>query len=235
MYTVKGDPSKRLTTKQYLSKTLLQGFLVILPLTIIILVLYVVFRFIFNLVAPLSALISPGQEDPHWIFNVIALVILVVFVFMAGLMVQNRVGKVYFKIFERKYLKKIPLYHMVHETVYQFAGVKKLPFSEVVMIDPYKTGTLMTGFITDRITEDLFSVFVPTAPNPMNGNIYHVPRNAVTFLNVSTQDAMRTVVGMGTGTSSLWKIHENHKAISPEEMETSEAPDQESGTSVGMV
>ena len=61
----------------------------------------------------------------------------------------------------------------------------------------------MTGFITDQINEELYTIFVPTAPNPTNGNIYHVPRELLTFLPTTTQDAMRTVMGMGTGTADM--------------------------------
>jgi len=94
----------------------------------------------------------------------------------------------------------------VYETVYQFAGVKDLPFSEVVLIDPFNTGTLMTGFVTDKteMSEDgIYTVFVPTAPNPTNGNIYHVKYDAIRFLDIGPQDAMRTIVGMGTGSKAL--------------------------------
>src|SRR5690606_32375886 len=143
-------------------------------------------NFIFRLVSPLSSVLGSGADDPHWILNLLSLAILCVFVFLIGLVVRNKVGKVYFKIFEKKYLSKIPLYTLIHQTVFQFVGLKKLPFSEVVLIDPYKTGALMTGFVTDQISGKLYTVFVPTAPNPTNGLIYHVPKEQITFLSAST-------------------------------------------------
>ena len=183
--------------------SLLQGFLILLPLTIILILISIVFNFIFGIVAPLSAALDPGSEEPHWFINVLSLAIFCVFIFLIGLLVRNKVGKVYFKSFEKKYLTKIPLYNLIHQTVYQFVGLKKLPFSEVVLLDPFRSGTMMTGFITDQINETLYTIFVPTAPNPTNGNIYHVPKELITFLDVSTQDAMRTVMGMGTGTCDM--------------------------------
>jgi len=183
--------------------SLLQGFLILLPLTIILILLSIVFNFIFGIVSPLSAALDPGLDEPHWLINLLSLAVLCVFVFFIGLLVRNKVGKVYFKSFEKKYLTKIPLYNLIHQTVYQFVGLKKLPFSEVVLLDPFRSGTMMTGFITDQVNDSLYTVFVPTAPNPTNGNIYHVPKELITFLNVSTQDAMRTVMGMGTGTADL--------------------------------
>lgn len=183
--------------------SLLQGFLILLPLTIILILLSIVFNFIFGIVSPLSAALDPGSDEPHWFINLLSLAILCIFIFFIGLLVRNKVGRVYFKSFEKKYLTKIPLYNLIHQTVYQFVGLKKLPFSEVVLLDPFRSGTMMTGFITDQVNDSLYTIFVPTAPNPTNGNIYHVPKELITFLNVSTQDAMRTVMGMGTGTGDM--------------------------------
>lgn len=205
MITEQSSPEEVKTKSQrgIVLDSLLQGFLILLPLTIILILLSIVFNFIFSIVAPLSSVLDPGAEDPHWFINVLSLGIFCVFVFFIGLLVRNKVGKVYFKSFEKKYLTKLPLYNLIHQTVYQFVGLKKLPFSEVVLLDPFRSGTMMTGFVTDQVNDQLFTIFVPTAPNPTNGNIYHVPKELITFLNVSTQDAMRTVMGMGTGTASM--------------------------------
>ncbi|MBB6325582.1 putative membrane protein [Algoriphagus iocasae] len=183
--------------------TLFQGFLILLPLTIVLILLSFVFNFIFKIVAPISLMLDPGTDEPHWSINFLSIGILVLFIFIIGALIRNKVGKSYFSKFEEKYLTKVPLYSLIHQTVYQFVGLKKLPFSEVVLIDPYNTGTMMTGFITDQVNEDLYTVFVPTAPNPTNGNIYHVPKSSIKFLSVNTQDAMRTIMGMGTGTCDL--------------------------------
>lgn len=199
--TAKSQEEK--SERNYVFTTLIQGFIFLLPLTIILILLSVIFGFIFKIVAPLSALLDHGGPVPDWVINLISVGILVVFFFLFGLMVKSTVGKGYFTSFENKYLTKIPLYSLVHKTVYQFAGLESLPFSQVVLIDPYKSGTLMTGFVTTQMSENMYTIFVPTAPNPMNGNIYHVPKESIQFLTVSPQDAMRTIMGMGTGSSCL--------------------------------
>ncbi len=209
--------------------SLIQGFLILLPLSIILILLSFVFNFIFGIVAPLSKALEPSSDEPHWLINVLSLAIFCVFIFFIGLVVRNKIGKVYFKIFERKYLTKLPLYSLIHQTVYQFVGLKKLPFSEVVLIDPFRSGTMMTGFITDQINDTLFTVFVPTAPNPTNGNIYHVPKKLITFLDVSTQDAMRTVMGMGTGTANMLSGMDLNEILtegSAQEIKKNQIPDE---------
>ena len=195
-------------TRQYIFKTLLDGALLVLPLAIILFVLSLLFKFVFNLLVPISNLLSSGSEEPHWSVNFISLLVLLVFLFIIGLAVRNRAGKFYFYYLERNYLSQIPLYTVVRDTVQQFTGLKKMPFSQVVLVDPFKTGVLMTGFVTEEISQDMFTVFVPTAPNPTNGNIYHIPRDCIRFLEVGPEKAMRTVVGMGTGSSCLFTLDE---------------------------
>ncbi len=117
-------------------------------------------------------------------------------------------GHSYFKVFEKRYLNHIPLYSSIKETVAQFSGLKKMPFSQVVLVDAYNTGVLLTGFVTETVTDDIYTIFVPTAPNPMNGNIYHVPVKQLKFLDIEPEQAMRSIVGMGTGSTKLFSAKE---------------------------
>ncbi len=117
---------------------------------------------------------------------------------------RNAQGQKSFKSFEDKYLLQIPLYSTLRETIAQFSGLKKMPFSQVVLVDAYNTGVLLTGFVTETVTKGIYTVFVPTAPNPMNGNIYHVPASQLKFLDIEPEKAMRSIVGMGTGSSALF-------------------------------
>lgn len=187
----------------YILETIFQGFIILIPLALILIIFSTVLNFVFGLVEPLSALLELGKDEPRWWIKLLSLSILLVIIFGIGVLVRNRTGKYFFKLFERRYLMRIPLYNITHQTINRFTGMKDLPFSQVVLFDPYRTGTLMTGFVTDKVNEDLYTIFVPTAPNPMNGNIYHAPKGALTFLTISSQEAMRTIMGMGTGSGDM--------------------------------
>lgn len=197
--------------KEYLLSTLLRGVLVLLPFVIIVFLLYLIFNFLFNILTPISAFLVPGLTNPHWLVNFITLIVLVAVIFLVGVVVNNKVGKTYLKYVETNLLCHIPLYTPIRDTVQQFAGIKEMPFSKVVLVDPYESGVLLTGFVTEKVTEDIYTVFVPTAPNPTNGNIYHVPASRLKFINVGPEKAMRTIVGMGTGSSCLFNLEEIEK------------------------
>jgi uncharacterized membrane protein len=196
--------SDHLWTKEFFIKTLLNGLLLVLPTIIILFLLSLVFKFVFNLVAPISALLDKNAESHALIINILALLILITLIFIIGLILRHGRSKRLFRIFEYKYLLQIPLYSTLQETIAQFAGLKKMPFRQVVLVDAYNTGVLLTGFVTETVSEGMYTVFVPTAPNPMNGNIYHVPASQLRFLDIEPEKAMRSIVGMGTGSSILF-------------------------------
>jgi uncharacterized membrane protein len=189
----------------FVLETFFQGFINLLPILFILVVFSLILNFVFGIVEPLSNLLEVGKDEPRWWIKLISLFILLLLIFGIGLFVSDRKGRQRFRYFERKYFWKLPLYNIAHQTVTKFVDMKDMPFSQVVLFDPYKTGTLMTGFVTDKINDELFTIFVPTAPNPMNGNIYHAPKTSLVFLTISSQVAMRSIMGMGTGSGDMFK------------------------------
>jgi uncharacterized membrane protein len=198
------NSSDQFWTKEFFIRTLLNGLLLVLPTIILLFLLSLIFKFVFNLVAPISSLLDKNAESHALIINVLALLILIALIFIIGLIMRHTRSKRSFRKFENKYLLQIPLYSTILETIAQFAGLKKMPFSQVVLVDAYNTGVLLTGFVTETVSEGIYTVFVPTAPNPMNGNIYHVPVSQLKFLDIEPEKAMHSIVGMGTGSSALF-------------------------------
>ena len=90
---------------------------------------------------------------------------------------------------------------MLSETVSTIADRDQKAFSKVVLVDVYGSGVYMTGFVTDETNPEWYSIFVPTAPNqPMA--LYSTRRDAVIETDLA-EDAVRTVVGMGAGSTEM--------------------------------
>ncbi|MDH3648922.1 MAG: DUF502 domain-containing protein [Saprospiraceae bacterium] len=195
--------------RKFLVTTLIGGFLVILPLAILVLVIQLILNLVRNLLDPLSDFIRDEFElpVPDLIITLIAFAVVISFCFLVGLFVRTQIGKNLFSGIEKTYLSKIPLYGSIKETVQQFSGSKKMPFSDVVLVDVFGSDTRMTGFITDEHPSGNYTVFVPTGPNPTNGFIFHMKREQIQFLDsVKTDDAMRSIIGVGVGSSSIMKF-----------------------------
>ena len=62
---------------------------------------------------------------------------------------------------------------------------------------------LVTAIVTAKHQRG-FTVFVPTAPVPTSGIVYHVPAESVQLMpDVSVEQAMKTVIACGAGSQSL--------------------------------
>ncbi|MBK6948927.1 MAG: hypothetical protein IPH16_13505 [Haliscomenobacter sp.] len=69
----------------------------------------------------------------------------------------------------------------------------------------YGNQTRMLGFVVDELPDDYLSLFVPTGPNPTNGFVFFCHKDQVTHLKARPEDAVRVVIGVGTGASALFE------------------------------
>ena len=48
------------------------------------------------------------------------------------------------------------------------------------------------------LRQDVYSVFVPTTPNPTSGYLLFVPKKDVSILNISVEEALKLVISGGS-------------------------------------
>ncbi len=189
--------------KDFSKTTVIGGLVAVLPITLII----IVFRWIVVLIGknlhPIVELIPTNTQIQKILVYLITIVAILAIFFFAGLIIKTRTGRFINKILEEKYLMKIPGYKIARETVMQFTGKNKSFFKQVVLVDIFNSGTLMTGFITDD-QGDIITVFVPTGPNPTSGNIYHIMRDRVTFTSSAVDAGMKTIISCGAGSNEIF-------------------------------
>ncbi|MDF7802103.1 DUF502 domain-containing protein [Pontiellaceae bacterium B1224] len=195
--------------KNFFRTTLLGGVIVILPTIILIFAFKWLFGMVANGIKPLTDLVVdtitlPARYEQH-VATVIVISVIVLGCFLLGLMVRTRLGQWMYNGLENSILSKAPGYKMVKETVNQFLGKKKSPFSSVALVRIFENNTKVTAFITDQHANGMVTVFVPTGPNPTSGFIYHLDGKYVHPIDVSVEDAMRSVISCGAGSEKLIK------------------------------
>ncbi len=192
----------------FLRTTFLGGVVALLPITLVI----ILFRWIVNLIekylGPVVDMITDTDSKLYTLgLYILSLIVIFLFFFFIGLIVKTRWGKFLNHQLEKKYLLKIPGYKLARDTVTQFFGKNRSFFKEVVIVDLFNSGTLMTGFITDDQGE-IVTVFVPTGPNPTSGNIYHVPADKVLRTKATVDVGMKSIISCGAGSSEVFSSQE---------------------------
>ena len=190
--------------REFIKSTLVGGLLVLLPLTILLYALIWVFGLAHRAISPLTKIIMDKSTLQVIVADVVAVGLLVVVCFAVGVVVRTRFGHWIYVLIESRLLRKTPGYSMIKETVSQFLDKDKpSPFSSVALARIFGNDTLVSVFVTDRHADGSCTVFMPTGPNPTSGNIYHLKAENVFPVDVSVEDAMRSIISCGAGSSAL--------------------------------
>ena len=188
-----------------MQSTLLTGLTILLPLLIIFTVFNWIAAFIVKILRPFTNSLINHTSVSVIVAHVIVVTCFLTICFLVGYYTKTKIGKEMYEKLELKLLMRIPGYKMIKQTIMQFRGSKRTPFSSVAVVRLYNNETLMTAFITDEHDNGSYTVFVPTGPNPASGNIYHVEQDQLTKIDASVEDTMRSIFGCGAGSSTILK------------------------------
>lgn len=201
--------------REFIKSTLIGGLLVVLPVAIFAFVLVWVFNLVHRAISPLTKLVPAASNFQVILADVLVVLVLVCVCFLVGVIVRTRLGTWLYHLLETNLLRRTPGYSLIKETVSQFLGNKKSPFSSVALARIFGNETLVSVFVTDTHDDGSYTVFMPTGPNPTSGNIYHLPSESVIPIDVSVEDAMRSIISCGAGSSTLIaKFNETQQATS---------------------
>jgi uncharacterized membrane protein len=190
-----------------LRKYFITGLLIWIPLVITAWVLMTIVGTMDQSLRLLPEAIHPEKLLGFYIPGVGALLTLLV-VFLTGLVTANIIGQK-LVLFWESLLARIPVVKSIYYSVKQvsdtlFSGSGEA-FRKVLLVryphpqawsvafqsgaPPYQIGALLS--------EEHVSVFIPTAPSPVNGFFFFVRKSETIELDISIDDALKYIVSMG--------------------------------------
>jgi len=196
---------------KFIKTSMLGGLIVIIPVAILIGIFGWLFGLVKAIINPATLFIMSHSDFQEAFAFFMAASVVVVICFSVGAFVRTGIGKFFHGTIEKALLLRVPFYSTIKEIIMQFLDTNKQPFSKVALVSIFGNETLMTAFVTDETTigdsvhscERIYTVFVPTGPNPTSGNIYHLPENCVKIVDVSVESAMKSIISCGSGSSPL--------------------------------
>jgi len=199
--------------KKLFKTNIIIGLFTILPIVILIIVFQYLYKMVKDFTFPMTSALKINDIVGDYFAAFIGLILLLILLFIIGSVVKTRIGKYLFSQVERGILKNIPFYCAIKELIEKFKGGQgKAPvFTRVGLVDPYKTGSYMTAFITDE-TEERYTVFMPTSPQPTTGYVFHVKKeDFILTPEVKLDEALKTVISVGVGSDAILKSVINRK------------------------
>lgn len=135
----------------------------------------------------------------------LGIILVLVILYAIGVITSNVMGKRLFNLLEG-ILNRIPLVKTTYQVGKQVANTFSLQesqvFKRVVLVDFFKPGAWMIGFVTGSIgdkagKEKLLKVFIPTVPNPTSGYLAMLKESQIRPTTWSVEEAMRLVISGG--------------------------------------
>jgi uncharacterized membrane protein len=197
----------------HIKRYLITGLLAFIPVWIT----WVVFKFVFTLLAGVGAplvtgiieLIGLGAPNAaqalhrDWVVSILAFILTLVALYLLGWLSTRVIGRRVLGRIDRL-LERLPLVHTI------YGGVKKLMTlmrnkpggtQRVVLIDFPSPQLKSVGFVTrtfiDAAGREVAAVYVPTTPNPTGGYLELVPTERLIATDWSMDQAMAFIVSGG--------------------------------------
>jgi len=188
------------------------GLLVLIPL---VLTIYVVWQLFVGIDGLLNEHItraifrSLGIETAMRTIPGLGLLALMILILGVGFVARNYFGRKLISLGEL-ILSRIPVVRHIYTTFQQisqaFLADHSETFKNAVLFEYPRKGIYSIGFITQdtkgpiqqALPDDVYSVFLPTTPNPTSGYLLYVPKKDLRILNVSVEEALKLVISGGS-------------------------------------
>jgi uncharacterized membrane protein len=179
--------------QRHLRQTFLAGIFAVVPVAVTIFIVYWV-----NLkTSIITAWLFPKHPIPF-----VGVAVAIAAIYFTGLLATSLLGKFFLRLID-KLLIRLPGFRQLYTAWKQIAltpGGTEGVFSKVVMIPDETGGLHMLGFCNGRTIEgdqNTYCVFVPAAPNPINGRLFFVRREKCQFLDVTPEEAFKVILSTG--------------------------------------
>jgi uncharacterized membrane protein len=198
--------------RSFLVLTLLGGLAVVLPMTIFVFLVQWLVGVVDTAIAPLSRWLAHYTTAGGHGADVLSFALVLGVCFAIGLLVKTSVGSWLHSKIDGLLSRLAPGYSTIREMVTQVMGGEgNASLLNGKVCRAYIMGAAspvsVTGIVTAEHGSGGYTVYVPTAPVPTSGFVYHLPADCVVLLpEVSVEAAMRTVIACGSGSHIVMPV-----------------------------
>ncbi|MEW6293020.1 MAG: DUF502 domain-containing protein [Pseudomonadota bacterium] len=188
-------------------KYFITGLLIWIPLAITVWVLTAIIGAMDQSLRLLPEAVHPDKLLGFHIPGVGTVLTLLV-IFLTGVVTANIIGQKLVRFWEG-ILARIPIVKSIYYSVKQVSDTlfssSGQAFRKVLLVRyphpqawsvAFQTGS-PSGQISEMLPDEHVSVFIPTAPSPVNGFFFFVKKSETIELDISVDDALKYIVSMG--------------------------------------
>lgn len=149
------------------------------------------------------------QDSFDMAWDIVATIVVILLIALLGF-VSRWVLTRYFTQLTERFINNIPgigaVYRTVKQIVDTFSAQKRNVFEKVVMVEYPAPHSYVLGFLTNRANgevqgrtdHEMWTVFVPTTPNPTSGFLIFYPKERVIEMDMAVSEAMKLIISGGS-------------------------------------
>ena len=181
----------------FVSKAVLVGLLIVVPIYLAVLLLLKGMKSVMTLVQPFTHLLPDSLPAE----TILSLLLMLTICFLIGVAVRTRAGQAVRERIERTFFERIPGYALIRSLTHQVAGESRENVWKPALFESDEA--LIPAFIIEEFEDGRYTVFVPSIPTPFAGAVYILDRKRVHPVDVPFTEAIKTVSRWGSGSKDL--------------------------------
>ena len=185
------------TLAEFTRTTLVGGILILLPIYLAVVLILKALRGVAALIAPITAQVPAGAEFRQ----LLAILIMLVACFIAGLLVRTGPGGRGIDELQRRVLEKIPGYTFLRSLVTSLGADSSTDGFAPALVE--LEDALVPALIVEELPDGRCVVLVPSVPTPVAGALYILPAARVHRVNVPLSHLIRVYTKWGEGAGAL--------------------------------
>jgi uncharacterized membrane protein len=178
---------------EFTKTTLIGGILIIIPVYVSLFLLAKAVMGLLGLMKPITNAIPASHEFR----GILAIFVLTVISFTAGLIARTGPGSRAKSVVEEAVLKKLPGYALVRGLAGRLAGEASGSSFAPALVEIEEA--LVPALIIEELEDGSYTVLVPSVPTPMTGALYILSRERVHPVDVSLTAALKVFSRWGAG------------------------------------
>ncbi|MEJ2540645.1 MAG: DUF502 domain-containing protein [Gemmatimonadota bacterium] len=185
--------------------TLLGGVTFLIPLVVLLVVAGTALDWVRRLTDPVARTFPPSFGDRVILANTLAVLVLIVVCFFAGLVAHTAVARRLVDVLEDQILNRIPFYAVLKTKADALLRADEAGALLPVMLRFDDSWQL--GFEVERVDGEYVAVFVPGAPDPWAGSVLIMEADRVSPLDLSIPIVERLCHRLGHGADEALRRH----------------------------
>lgn len=185
--------------------TITGGIFFLVPLVLLLMIFGKAFSVLQRVIKPLTKPLDHWHLGGVAFHEIVAVLLLLLVCFGAGFIARTDWAKKLVRQIENRILVHLPGYNVIKTVMGDPSADLKNKGGDLKIVLAQTDSGWQMAFLIEAISEDVFAVFIPNAPDLFSGAVVYAEKDKIKFIDISRKDAIQSIRRMGVGSALVLK------------------------------